>query len=123
MRGVGVMRARRSMLVKASVFVAAIFFSAPALSQIVILRNISACPSDQPETSWNNCKGSKTFADGSRYIGEFKNGTPDGGGILEFTKEWTYEGAFKDGVRNGFGIMVYANGTKYSGEFKDGKFD
>jgi hypothetical protein len=44
-------------------------------------------------------KGTSTFADRSKYVGEFK-----------------------DGKRHGQGSMTYPNGEKRVGEFKDGKY-
>jgi len=49
-------------------------------------------------TKYNNCFGEVTYPDGSKYVGEFK-----------------------DGLANGQGTLTSANGEKYVGEFKDGK--
>ena len=46
----------------------------------------------------HNCQGTYTWADGSKYVGEYK-----------------------DGERNGQGTYTYENGSKYVGEFKNGE--
>ncbi len=48
--------------------------------------------------NWTNCFGTMTWADGDKYVGEFKNGK-----------------------RNGQGTYIFADGDKYVGEFKDDK--
>ncbi len=68
-------------------------------------------------------KGTSTFADGSKYVGEFKNGKLfHGQGTLTFSDGSTYIGEWKNGKRNGQGTMTYLNGEKQVGEFKDGKY-
>lgn len=71
-----------------------------------------------------NCIG-ELFFNGSRYIGELKNGKPNGQGTLtwKFNK---YTGEFKEGKFDGQGTLIYKSrisadlGT-YQGSFKDGK--
>ncbi len=68
-------------------------------------------------------KGTSTFADGSKYVGEFKNGKfLNEQGTLTFPDGSTYVGEWKNGKRNGQGTMTYPNGEKQVGEFKDGKY-
>ena len=73
-----------------------------------------------------NGLGTITFVDGAKYVGQLKDGKHDGQG----TYTWPngnqyigkqYVGEFKDGKQNGQGTLVYANGSKYVGEFRDGK--
>jgi hypothetical protein len=59
--------------------------------------NLPACPSNV-DLLWTNCYGTYTYADGNKYVGEFK-----------------------DDKRNGQGTYTYANGDKYVGEHKDNK--
>ena len=49
--------------------------------------------------SWTNCSATVTFADGRKFIAEFK-----------------------DGKLNGQGTYTFANGNKYVGELKDNKY-
>mgnify|MGYP006113820473 FL=1 len=66
-------------------------------------------------------KGTITFADGYKYVGEFKDGKPNGKGTSTYPNGDKYVGEFKDGRSNGKGTVTYADGTKIVGEFKNGK--
>jgi hypothetical protein len=94
-----------------------------------------------------NGQGSQTYEDGSKYIGEWKDGKLNGRatwinniGVKKYVGEWKdnlfhgigtnipskgnkYFGEFKDGKRNGVGTYTYANGAKYLGEWKDNLFN
>ena len=52
-------------------------------------------------TRWTNCFGSFTSSNGNRYVGEVKDGTYNGKGILYIKNGEKYEGEFKDGKREG----------------------
>ena len=67
-----------------------------------------------------NGEGTMTYPDGSKYKGEWKNGSFNGQGTFTLTDEWQYEGEWKDGERHGTGTMIYPGG-KYVGEFKEGE--
>jgi len=54
-------------------------------------------------SSWNNCSGTKTFTDGGKYRGAFKDGRYNGKGIYTFASGDKYVGEFKDGLPNGQG--------------------
>jgi hypothetical protein len=41
-----------------------------------------ACRSDTQESFWTNCQGTYTFPGGHRYVGEFRDGKPNGQGIF-----------------------------------------
>ena len=56
-----------------------------------------------------------------KYVGEIKNGIPEGQGILHHPIVGKYDGEWKDGKQNGQGIMFYPNGEMYTGEWKNGK--
>ena len=64
--------------------------------------------------------GSKTFQDGSRYLGELKNEVPHGKGIYYFSNGKSYDGIWKDEKpwnitifnKNGRVIGKYVNGVK-----------
>jgi len=58
-----------------------------------------------------------------KYVGEIKNGKPNGQGIFYYTKTRKYEGQWKDGEYHGKGTFYrFHEGdyTKTVGEFKDG---
>ena len=61
------------------------------------MKNCPNCPSDVEAAYWNNCFGTYTDADGSKYVGEVK-----------------------DDILHGQGIHTWADGSEYAGEFKDG---
>ena len=57
-----------------------------------------------------------------KYIGEIKNGKPDGMGVFEDpVLDNTYVGEFKDGIFHGQGIYTSSDGYKYVGEYRDGE--
>ena len=64
--------------------------------------------------------GTKTFQDGSRYLGELKNEVPHGKGIYYFSNGESYDGIWKDEKpwnitifnKNGRIIGKYVNGVK-----------
>jgi len=71
-------------------------------------------------------KSYKGWSNYSKYVGEVKNGLPNGHGSLnsyggfDGTFSFNYEGEFKDGKRHGQGTMTLQSGEKLVGEFKDG---
>ena len=60
---------------------------------------------------WTNCVGTSTFDRMHKYVGEWKNGKPNGQGIFTFVVGSRYVGEFKDGKRNGLGTLFASNGT------------
>ena len=58
---------------------------------------------------------------GVKYVGEIKNGKPNGQGTLNHPVVGKYEGDWKDGKQNGQGTMFFPDGEKYEGGWKDGK--
>ena len=78
--------------------------------------NLPACPATG---YFHNCSGTNTFANGDRYVGEFKDGTRNGQGTRTFPNGDKYVGEYKDGKSNGQGTLAFANGNKHVGEYKD----
>jgi len=66
-------------------------------------------------------QGTYTFPSGNKYVGEFRDGKHTGQGTFTWPNGQKYVGEFKDGKGNGQGTMTWPNGNKYVGEFKDGK--
>ena len=63
------------------------------------------------------------YADGDKYVGEFKDGNKNGQGTYIYANGNTYVGEFKDDERNGQGVFYAANGSiKQSGIWKDNEF-
>ncbi len=71
--------------------------------------------------------GQGTFigVNGNKYVGEHKNGKMNGQGTFTWASgEFAgnkYAGEFKDNERHGQGTYTFANGEKYVGEWKDGE--
>ena len=76
------------------------------------------CPSSG---FFHNCFGTYTFANGNKYVGEFKDNKYNGQGTYTYASGNKYVGEFKDDKYNGQGIFTWANGDKYVGEFRDDK--
>ena len=72
---------------------------------------------------WDNCFGTYTFANGHKYVGEWKDGKVNGQGTVTYADGDKYVGSFNDGKRNGQGTYTSANGHIYVGEFKDGSYN
>ncbi|MFW6016409.1 MAG: MORN repeat-containing protein [bacterium] len=66
-----------------------------------------------------NGKGTISHSDGSVYEGEVKNGKRHGKGLFKFSDGGVYKGEYISNLRNGYGVHIYSNGNRYEGEFKD----
>ena len=62
-----------------------------------------------------------TLPNGTKYVGEWKDGEQNGQGTSTFSDGRKYEGEFKYGVFHGQGTFTLPTGEKYEGEWKDGK--
>ena len=93
--------------------------------------NLPACQGNEM-SKWNNCFGFhvKTgdhmnygfFTNNSKYVGEYKEGLPEGKGVLtDNYNSHKYEGTFTNGKLEGQGVRYDNAGTKFEGEFVDGK--
>ena len=56
------------------------------------------------------------------YVGEVRNGVPNGHGTWTHPNGGKYVGAFRDGKWHGQGTYTWPNGGKYVGAFRDGKW-
>ena len=54
------------------------------------------------------------------YVGDLKEGLPDGFGVYHYDDGSVYEGHFKDGKYEGTGRLVDRLGNEYIGDFKNG---
>jgi len=97
------------------------------LSFAVLLGSIgssSALPPCPSSGYWNNCFGTRTFSNGYKYVGEWKDGKHHGQGTI-FRLYNKYVGGWKNGKHHGQGTMTFTNeskwvGDKYTGEWRDG---
>ncbi|DBA84719.1 hypothetical protein WJX77_004824 [Trebouxia sp. C0004] len=62
----------------------------------------------------------KKFAGGDRYVGQWKEGLPEGEGKYVWADQSTYEGGWKDGKKDGLGTYWWPTGASYKGEWSDG---
>jgi hypothetical protein len=73
-----------------------------------------------------DCKnGRGTFVkkeDGSKYSGAFRNGLPQGEGIMQYANGEQYSGQWEDGEFNGRGTLKLLDGTEVAGFWVKGKF-
>ena len=99
---------------KTLILIAATFF-------IINIYALPNCPSPDTAARWHNCFGSYIWADGSTYVGEYKDGKWHGQGTLTFASGDKYVGEFQDNKYHGQGTYTVANGDKYVGEYQDGK--
>ena len=60
-------------------------------------------------------KGTKTWADGAQYVGEFKNDRRDGEGEMAEDDCSNYNGTWKDDKKNGLGTFTWPSGAQYVG--------
>ena len=60
--------------------------------------SLPKCPSNWTFNTWTNCFGTHTFADGT-YVGEFRDNKPHGKGTYTFADGGKYVGEWRDGKR------------------------
>ena len=75
------------------------------------------------ENYFTACFGTYTLPNGSKYVGEFRDGKRNGQGTFTIPNGEKYVGEFRDGKQNGQGTYTYPDGAKYVGEFRDGKYN
>ena len=80
------------------------------------LKILKGLNNDELETKEIN--GDQGFA--HEFIGDTKNGKPNGNGIFTSPNGNKYEGGFRNGKYDGQGTLTWPNGNKYEGEWKDG---
>lgn len=101
-------------MVITSVAIAGIFVSSGPSS-------VGPCPGEYDAAKWTNCVGEVRFPNGEKYVGEIRDGQPNGQGAFIWPNGERYVGGWKDGQRNGQGTFVWPDGAKYAGEFRNNK--
>lgn len=76
-----------------------------------------------PKCGWklDNCSGSETYNDGSKYVGHFVNSVRHGYGTYYWNDGNKYIGDWVNGKRTGKGTFFWKNGDKYVGDFVKNK--
>ena len=70
---------------------------------------------------WNDCRGA-IVKNLSAYVGDFKNGLPEGYGTFTYPDGAVYVGGFKEGKEHGMGTFTcWTHGSQYIGQFQKGK--
>ena len=72
---------------------------------------------------FHNCFGTYTYANGDKYVGEWKFNKWNGQGTYTYANGDKYVGEYKDEKRNGQGTITFPDGGKYVGEWKDNKWN
>lgn len=62
-----------------------------------------------------------TYSDGTKYVGELRDGKQNGQGTYTWLDGKKYVGEWRDSKCHGQGTYTWSNGEKHVGEFKDGK--
>lgn len=79
------------------------------------------CPEPYNAAIWTNCFGETTPRAGERYVGEFRDGRPNGRGTSTWSDGGVYVGDFKDGKYEGQGAYTSPSGERYVGGYLGGK--
>ena len=89
---------------------------------VVFAYELPNCPSKKGSW-WNNCIGSETYANQSKYSGQFKDNKKDGQGTFIYPLGGKYVGEWKENEKSGQGTYTSSSGAKYVGEFKDDSYN
>jgi hypothetical protein len=84
--------------------------------------SLPSCPPGEL-ASWTNCQGSSAYPNGGTYVGEFRDGKPNGLGTLTYRHHGEYVGEFRDSWPSGQGTYTYPDGRRYVGEWRNGDFN
>ena len=94
------------------------------LAGLLVVGNVYALP-PCPKGVFHNCFGTMTWANGDKYVGEWKEDKRHGQGTYTWASGSKYVGEYKDDKRHGQGTYTWGKGKwegdKYVGEFKDDK--
>jgi len=98
--------------------ISAIFFLVIGVSHVWALPK---CVGSWSVTNWDNCFATYTWASGSKYIGEYKDGKKHGQGAHTQANGNKYVGEFKDDKRHGQGTYNWKDGRIWVGEWENGE--
>jgi hypothetical protein len=68
----------------------------------------------------HNCQGEYTYTDGSKFVGDFKDGYPEGQGTMQYAGGDRYVGGWSNHSPHGEGVMYYKTGRVYGGIWEYG---
>ncbi len=64
--------------------------------------------------------GKYTYKNGNKFVGDFRDGKPEGSGIVYYTNGDRYEGDWKKDAPNGKGVMHYTDGRVVGAVWESG---
>ena len=74
--------------------------------------DLRPCPSDKTKR-YHICFGTKTYANGDKYVGEFRDDKYNGQGTFTFANGSKYVGEFRNGkIYNGYSILPFLDGRE-----------
>jgi len=82
--------------------------------------NFSNITKDCTNQYCHNELGIFNYGDGTRYLGEFKDGIPNGIGRCEFSNGDLYEGEWKRHAPHGKGVLTFVSGRKHAAIWDQG---
>jgi len=82
--------------------------------------NLNDVTKDCTRMNCHNEVGIFQYGDGTRFIGEFKNGIPHGQGKCEFANGDIYEGEWKRHAPHGKGVLTFTSGRKHAAIWEHG---
>jgi hypothetical protein len=96
--------------------IAAMTAAAPAA---VAGSRLPDCPKDT-RVQWSGCRGTRTYPDGIRYVGEWERGKYHGRGTLSMEDGHRISGSFKDGKLEGPATMTMPSGATFVTNYREG---
>ena len=93
---------------------------------VVFCLYFTACGNSDGTCIEGNCTnghGTMTWANGDKYVGEFKDEKFNGQGIYTFANGDEYVGEFKDHKANGQGTHTLSNGSIKRGIWKNNQIE
>lgn len=92
---------------------------------LLFISNVSVakprCNGSLYKITWTNCEGTRTYSDGDKYIGEFKDGEYSGQGTFTFANGDSLVGEFKVGRFINGRATLTTDGRKYVHWYKNGE--
>jgi hypothetical protein len=93
-----------------------------SVTSVAVAQTFEVCPKND-DVPWTNCHGSKSYPDGSTYVGDFQAGQRHGRGMLYSSGGISYLGEFANDQFDGSGVLWMPGGIKFAGEFRQGRID
>ncbi len=68
-------------------------------------------------------RGEMDYFNGSRYVGQWRDGKMHGRGVIYWSDGSVYAGEWRHGKRTGYGTYTWPSGSRYVGSWKDNIMD